>query len=155
MFRRTYPEEADIAFSALDCVVPGESVVYASSPLTTGKRLYKLLERYGATDRDALKAEVGPEAVRRLVWDPNVDEATAFARRLRDALDGCPLVITPAPLRAPGWSQQEYYDFWGDLLRSRTSAAYFNHEWQYSNGCAYEFAVAKEAGIPTFDRDCR
>jgi len=34
-------------------------------------------------------------------------------------------------------------------------AVYFNEGWEYSNGCVYEFSVAVEVGLPTFDCESR
>jgi hypothetical protein len=39
----------------------------------------------------------------------------------------------------------------GNVIRSRVKAVYFNEGWEYSNGCVYEFSVAAEVGLPTFD----
>ena len=37
------------------------------------------------------------------------------------------------------------------LIRTRVKAVYFNDRWQFSNGCTFEFAVACEHGLPTFN----
>ena len=60
--------------------------------------------------------------------------------------------MTPAPFSAPGWDQHEYLSFWDTLLRTRIRSVWFNRNWEFSNGCAFEFAVARDAGLPTFDR---
>jgi len=41
--------------------------------------------------------------------------------------------------------------FWETLLRTRVFRVFFNDNWQYSSGCVFEFAVAYDAGLPTFD----
>ena len=52
---------------------------------------------------------------------------------------------------APGWTQPEYLAFWETLLRTRIASVFFNENWQYSSGCVFEFAVALDDGLPTFD----
>jgi hypothetical protein len=148
---RTSTEEAGIALSALDCVLNGDKAAYASSDLTTGRRFYELLRESGARDAEGLRAQLGAEAYHRRLFEPNAEAANAFARRLGDLLGGRALVITPAPLSVPDWSQAEYLGFFATLIRTRVHAVYFNEGWEYSNGCTFEFVTAQEAGVPTFD----
>lgn len=149
--QRTYREEAEMARLALDCVLNGEKAVYASSELTTGPRLYRLAREHGVRDVRALREVLGEMGWRGLLWDPNVEEANAFARELRERLPGRPLVVTPAPFLAPGWSQEEYLALWESLIRTRFRAVYFSQDWELSTGCTFELAVARDAGLPTYD----
>jgi hypothetical protein len=150
-FTRHYREEVEMALSAVDSVLCREQAVYASTELTTGVRLYDELRRCGVLTAAAFKERVGREAYTSRVWDPNVTGALAFAERVRLTLDQRTPVITPAPFSAPGWSQPEYLAFWETLLRTRIKSAWFNRNWQFSNGCTFEFAVAADAGLPTMD----
>jgi hypothetical protein len=154
MFTRTYDEEVLIALSAFDAILNGEKAVYASSELTTGKRLNALYLQYGVRTTADLRRRVGEEVFRRLVWDPNVAEANAFARDLHRRLGG-EIAITPAPFVSPGWGQPEYLAFWETVIRTRIKAVYFSPDWEYSSGCAFELAVALEAGLPTYYADGR
>ncbi|NJL29733.1 MAG: hypothetical protein HC897_18520 [Thermoanaerobaculia bacterium] len=148
---RTYREEAAMARSAIDCVLNGEKAIYASSELTTGPRLYRLLRENGLKDARTLRREIGEERYLAELWHPNVAEANAFARELRERIPGRPLVITPAPYLAPGWSQAEYLAFWESLIRTRFKAVYFSDDWELSSGCSFELTVAVDAGLATFD----
>ena len=151
---RTYAQEVVIALSAFDSILNGEKAVYHSSELTTGKRLHALLREHGVRERRELKAKMGEEAFRRQVWDPNVAEANAFARELHHRLGG-EIVITPAPFVSPGWTQAEFLAFWETVIRTRCMSVDFSEDWEYSSGCAFEFAVALDAGLPTFYADGR
>lgn len=151
---RTYDEEVKIALSAIDTLLHGEKAVYASSELTTGRRLYSLFKEYGVESREELSATMGEDDYRSQIWDPYVAEAEELASRLRRHLGG-ELVLTPAPFVAPGWSQPEYLEFWETLIRTRLQAIYFSVDWEYSNGCTFEFAVAHDAGLPTFEESGR
>ncbi|HEX2095210.1 MAG TPA: hypothetical protein VHG28_22630 [Longimicrobiaceae bacterium] len=148
---RSYREEAAIIFSALDCILNGEKGIYASSELTTGRRAYGLFDEHGVRNGHELREKIGEDPHRSLILAPNIEAAADFARRLRERFGGTELVITPAPFEAPGWTQAEYLNFWETLVRTRTKAVYFNEAWQYSNGCTFEFVVARDAGVPTFD----
>jgi hypothetical protein len=148
---RTYREDAEMARLAIDSVLNGEKAVYASSELTTGPRLFQLFQEYGVRDIATLKVALGEEGWRMRLWNPNVAEANAFARELRDRLPGRPLTVTPAPFFAPGWNQEEYLAFWESLIRTRFREVHFSDDWEYSNGCTLEFAVAWDTGLPTFD----
>ena len=146
---RTFAQEKAIAFSALDCALNGEKAVYASTELTSGWRAYTLLDRHQAGSQQELRELLGEDPHRSQLLDRNMEEAGRFARRLRERLET--LVITPAPFEAPGWTQAEYLDFWEELIRTRVAAVWFNEAWEYSNGCTFEFAVARREGLPTFD----
>ncbi len=148
---RAYGEDAEMARLAIDCVLNGEKAVYASSELTTGPRLFQLFEEYGVRDIAALNAALGDDGWRKRLWDPNVAEANAFALELRDRIPGRPLTVTPAPFLAPGWSQPEYLALWESLIRTRFREVHFSDDWEYSNGCTFELAVAWDAGLPTYD----
>lgn len=154
-FTRLYREEVDISFSALDCVLNGEKAVYASTELTTGLRLYNAMREAGVKTVADLKQAKGKDWYSANIWDANVRAACEFAARVRANLLGKMLVITPAPFSAPGWTQPEYLAFWEQLIRTRISASWFNLNWQYSNGCTFEFAVSADAGVSVFDHEGR
>lgn len=149
---RTFAEELASALSAMDCVLNGEKAIYASSELTTGRRLYALMCEAGVRDRHELRRRLGEDGWKRRLWDPNFAEALELARGVR-ARSGGALVLTPAPYVATGWSQPEYLSLWETVVRTRIGRVVFGRDWQYSNGCAFEFAVAVDAGLPVFAED--
>ena len=150
-FTRLYREEVEMVFSGLDCALIREQAVYCSAELTTGARLYAALREHKLKTRTELREKMGKAWFNANLWEPNVNAAMEFAKSVRSALGGGTMVITPAPFEAPGWSQPEYWAFWERLLRTRIKSAWFNRNWQFSNGCAFEFAVAQDAGLPTLD----
>jgi hypothetical protein len=154
-FSRSYGEESALAFSAIDCVLNGEKGVYASTELTTGRRAQALLRELGGQRSSELRERLGVSEYQTRLWNPNVEGAMSFARQLHHSLGGNQIVITPAPFAAPGWNQSEYLAFWENLIRTRIKAVYFNDGWEFSNGCAFEFAVAQDAGLPTFNAACQ
>lgn len=149
---RTYGEELETMLSAFDCVLNGAKALYASSELTTGKRLYDLMLEAGVRTPEDLRAKLGEEEYQRRLWAPNFAEALDFARQVRERCAGR-LVLTPAPFVAQGWSQAEYLASWETLIRTRVEELYFGPGWEYSNGCVFEFSVAWDQGLPTRDAD--
>jgi hypothetical protein len=147
---RTYGDEIASALSAFDCSLNGRKALYASSELTTGRRLFELMKEVGVLTPEELRTRIGDAEYRRRLWDPNLAEALDFARQVRD-LTGRDLVLTPGPFIAPGWNQEEYLALWETVIRTRIEALYFGPDWEYSNGCAFEFSVARDQGLPTFD----
>jgi len=150
-FSRSYYEEAALALSAIDCVLNGEKAIYASSELTTGRRVQAVLREIGAPSSNRLRERLGASDYNARVWTPNIESATTFARHLREVAGGGPPVLTPAPFSAPDWNQQEYLAFWEELIRTRAAGIAFNAGWEFSSGCTFEYLVAGSAGLPTWD----
>ncbi len=130
--------------ATLAAVLPGRSSVYASAPITSGKRFVDFCE----TDRDL--ASDDPEAYRERVIEPNLEEARSFAAAVRSKYGN--RVIDPSRLPLlNGWSQAHYYSLWAEVVRLHTAVAIFVDGWEYSAGCTYEFLVAAAFSIPTCD----
>jgi len=150
-FTRHYQEEVDMVFSGIDCVLNGELAIYCSSELTTGLRLYESMREHGLKTASELKEKMGKAWFEAHIFQANVRSAKKFAESVRANLNNSTLVITPAPFTAPEWSQSEYLAFWETLIRTRIEAVWFNQNWEFSNGCTFELAVALDADVPTFD----
>jgi len=150
-FTRPYHEEVAMAFSAIDCVLNHEKAVYCSCELTTGKRLYKALADHGLKTAAELKQKMGAAWFDEHIFKANAHAASEFAKDVRKSLKDKTLIVTPAPFTAKGWSQPEYLGFWETLIRTRIKAVWFNLNWEFSNGCTFELAVACEAGVSIFN----
>jgi hypothetical protein len=150
-FTQRYRGEMEMIFSAMDCILHRGHVIYGSSELTTGLRLYEELHKRKLKTRDELKKQMGESWYQAQIFDTNVRLANEFAETVRSSLRDSTIVITPAPFTAPGWSQPEYLAFWEELIRTRIKSVWFNLNWEFSNGCTFEFAVALDAGLPTLD----
>jgi hypothetical protein len=152
-FARSYRDEVKMVFSAVDCLLHRDNVIYCSSELSSGLRLYDALRQHSVKTAAELKKQLGDAWYQANIWDVNERSGKEFADAVRAAFPDRTIAITPAPFSAPGWSQPEYLYFWEMLLRERVKSVWFNLNWQFSNGCTFEFAVAHDAGLPTFDRD--
>jgi uncharacterized membrane protein len=151
-FTRHYREEVDMVFSAIDCVLNGERAIYCSSELTTGIRLYEVLREHHLKTAAELKKLMGQPWFDANIFQANMHSACEFAKSVRANVPDKTMIITPAPFNAPEWTQPEYLGFWESLIRTRVKAVWFNQNWEFSNGCTFEFAVAFDAGIPTYDQ---
>jgi hypothetical protein len=61
------------------------------------------------------------------------------------------LIVNPMLLKMQGWEQKDYHYFWGEVIRRHAEKVIFFPGWEYSNGCTYEFLVAKRHNIGTYD----
>jgi hypothetical protein len=150
-FTRLHQEEIDMVFSGIDCVLNDEKAIYCSSELTSGARLYDALRKNKVKTPAELKEKLGKAWWSENIFDANVKLGKEFAQCVRDSLNDKTMVITPGPFLARDWSQPEYLFFWETLLRTRIKSSWFARNWQFSNGCTFEFAVSCDADVPTFD----
>jgi hypothetical protein len=135
----------------MDCVLNEKKAVYCSSELTSGLRAFNEMRSHGVKSSAELKEELGREWFQKNIFDPNADSTNEFAAAIRRAQKGQTLVITPAPLFIQGWEQPDYNGFWEELIHTRVESVRFNKNWQFSNGCTFEFLAAQEAKIHTLD----
>ncbi len=114
---------------------------YLSVPITTG-RAY--LEYHAAAAQGAAGSVDGREIAR----SDNERRAIATAQRLRGKLPGT--VIDPSRVAISRWKQDDYHIFWVEVIKRYTETIYFLDGWQYSDGCAIEFATAVSLGLPIY-----
>jgi hypothetical protein len=145
------PDQHSIILSMADCFVQGRKAVYCSSELTTGIRLYTACLNNSTTDRYQLTDKLGKEWLRDNVFVLNEREANEFASHIQRKLNRT--TISPACLFVPEWGQHDYLSFWETLIKTRICEVWFNENWQYSNGCTFEFSAALACGLPIFDHN--
>lgn len=143
------PDQSSILSSMVDCFVKGTKAFYCSSELTTGIRLYTACLSHDVTDRYALTNKLGKEWLRDNVFVVNEQAANSFALSIEQNQNHT--TISPACLFVPEWGQHDYLSFWETLITTRISEVWFNDNWQYSNGCTFEFIAAREADLPCYD----
>jgi hypothetical protein len=146
-------DEIEMLLSAFDCMLSGDSGVYCSSDVTTGRRLYfEIYEQHGVRSDAELKDRLGREGHRRLMArliEDNIARGVEFTDALR--LRGLTNLINPGPLHARGFEQEHYHYLWECVIVRKVREGYFNEGWEYSNGCTLEYAICRRKGIPTLD----
>lgn len=148
-------DEIKMSMSAFDCMLPDDAGIYCSSDITTGKKFYyEVLKPHGVRSEDELKEKLGAEEFKRIQTELiqfNVARGLEFAVKLRER--GLINVVTPGPYFAKGFDQQHYLYLWELFIIKKIYEVRFNFDWQYSNGCTLEYAIAARKGIPRLDHE--
>lgn len=115
---------------------------YLTMPITTGKRFYDILDRYGARTVEELEQK-RPGALREEIILPNIEAGRLLAEGIR-AHEDVPALIVPGVFeaRSQRWTQDEYMVLWLRVITSTIRELYLSPDWEYSNGGAVEFARA-------------
>jgi hypothetical protein len=131
--------------SLVECFgIDRDRVIYVSTPITTGRRYYD----WRRTVAGLSEADPNFEALhQRNVEDPNRASAHELVLALRRTVG--PTVIDPTALDVVGWEQEDYHNFWVWLVEGYIGTVVFNDGWEYSTGCAREYAAAVRAGATT------
>lgn len=148
-------DEINMSMSAFDCMLPDDAGIYCSSDITTGKKFYyEILKKYEVRSEEELKEKVGAEEFKRVqtnLIQSNVARGSEFAEKLRER--GLINVVTPGPYFAKGFDQQHYLYLWEVFIIRKIYEVRFNYDWEYSNGCTLEYAIAARKGIPRLDHE--
>jgi len=148
-------DEIKMSMSAFDCMLPDDAGIYCSSDITTGKRFYyEVLKPRSVRSEDELREKLGLEEFKRVQTDLiqfNVTRGIEFAEKLRGR--GLINVVTPGPYFAKGFDQQHYLYLWEWFIIKKIYEVRFNFDWEYSNGCTLEYAIAARKGIPRLDHE--
>jgi hypothetical protein len=148
-------DEINMTMSAFDCVLPDDAGIYCSSDITTGKKFYySVLTQYGVMSEAELKEKLGPEEFKRVQTEliqSNVARGVEFCEKLRER--GLVNIVSPGPYFARGFDQQHYLYLWEWFIIKKVYEVRFNYDWQYSNGCTFEYAIAARKGIPRLDHE--
>ncbi|HEV7681365.1 MAG TPA: hypothetical protein VGO68_04540 [Pyrinomonadaceae bacterium] len=146
-------DEINMSMSAFDCMLPDDAGIYCSSDITTGKKFYyEVLKKYEVKSEDELKEKLGADEFKRVQTDliqSNVARGSQFAEKLRER--GLINVVTPGPYFAKGFDQQHYLYLWEVFIIRKIYEVRFNYDWEYSNGCTLEYAIAAKKGVPRLD----
>jgi hypothetical protein len=141
----------DMMLEVYKSVFDDTDVFYCSAPITSGKRYIDWLERIGKcfVNIDGAHKDYHESHLREVI-EPNRMHAHQIIQELRKQTGK--VVVNPTALPSfPGWTQRDWHSFWGNVIDRYVTTAFFINDWQYSNGCVYEFWVAQRKGIPTFD----
>src|ERR1041385_7438086 len=148
-------DEIKMSMSAFDCVLPDDAGIYCSSDITTGRRFYyEVLKQYECRSDEDLRAKLGEDEFKRVQTEliqANVARGVEFAEKLRER--GLVNIVTPGPFFARGFDQQHYLYLWEWFIIKKVYQVRFNYDWEFSNGCTLEYAIAARKGIPRLDHE--
>ena len=117
---------------------------YASSPTSTGRRLYSYFKKYGATSVKELEKKTKRNFFRESVMNENIKEGELFGKYLQKK--GFNRVIVPGIFFAEGWTQEHYISLWERVIVDCSDEVIFNKYWEYSDGCVQEFWIGLREG---------
>lgn len=136
--------------SLLKCVLGSSKASYISVPVTTGERFLSWYELTGKGISEKSRYNDLHEAQ---VIQENIKEAKNRIEELRGRIHNA--VIEPMSLVVQNWSQNDYYEFWTEVINRHIKDAYFFPGWYLSKGCAVEFLYCKQKDIPVYDYEGR
>jgi hypothetical protein len=94
-----------------------------------------------------VRSGASADASRERAIQENIDDLLATAKQLRRQRGE--IIVEPASLHLPEWSQPEYHRLWEELIERHARLVIFMPGWEYSVGCALEFAHASAHDIRT------
>lgn len=135
---------AEAMLAALRTVLVDREAVYVSSPITTGPRYLRWLQRTGGSSVDRESIQFKEHVVA-----PNLATASRVIRQARDSyFPGRPVIDPTALGDRPDWEQHRYHSFWLSVIREFVGTVLFIDGWEYSTGCTLEYIEAVSADIP-------
>ncbi len=142
----------DMMLMVYASVINGNYAVYCSAPITTGRRYFDWLKKIEQSFLDIDNTDIRyRESHFQEVIEPNRAHAQNIINEIRKK---SLIVIDPTALdNIDGWTQEDWYYFWGKVIERYADNVLFIDGWQYSNGCVTEFWVACTKQIPVLDEN--
>jgi hypothetical protein len=122
--------------------------IYLSAPLSSGIQFLNWYSKVGQNLKDNPAAYQAAHSAE--VLTANKDRARAVADELRGREPGTE-VIDPTAFAFPGWTQDDYRCFWGQIISRHAGRVFFLDGWESSIGCVHEFRIATINGLPTLN----
>jgi len=149
---RRLPSEAEGHLAQLTQETRGQDVAYLSTPITTGPR-YLAWKRQHRDDPVASRVTAERE-LKAEVMAQNLQAVEPLRARIRRHWPQV-VLIDPTRFEEAGWQQGDYHRYWIEVIDRFPSRVVFADGWQYSTGCALEYAFAVEKRLDLKDADLR
>ncbi len=130
--------------SMVHAVRSNHPTVYASSPTSTGKRMYDYFRTYRVISVPQLIKKTNRNFYLHHVMHVNIQEGIDFGLHLQTK--GVEKIIVPGIFFAEGWTQDHYISLWERVINDEVDEIIFNHNWEYSDGCVQELLIGLRAG---------
>lgn len=120
--------------------------IYLSAPITTGTNFLEWYFTKGSfiADKNEYKKAHYKDIIK-----PNTDKILKFHQELSLKTDSP--IIEPASFEMPGWSQDDYLNYWGEVINRCVIKIVFMDGWCYSKGCVFEYYTGLKKGIVLVD----
>lgn len=130
------------------CVGGRRGVVYVTVAITSGYRLFQLLDELGCNDAELKTTH--PERFEAEVFRPNMDDAESWAEQARNSFAGR-VVLDPSRMVMPGWSQADYNGLWESIIDEFVDIVVATPRWAFSRGARKEIEKAIRTGRQVVD----
>ena len=115
-----------------------------SAPITSGKRLLDL-------NKNSLDIEEEGTLLLEIIKH-NRAHARTVKKRIKHSLDG--IIVDPTLVEdIDEWEQDDYRYLWAQVIKKYANTVVCINDWNYSNGCAYEFLIAKQLRLRVINED--
>lgn len=140
--RTKHQRDVQVILEFLASVACEQETIYMSAPITSGKRLLEFKQNGSKSSR---QADLATQII-----SHNRLYAKTVAQKIRTKLDV--IIIDPTVVGdIDGWTQDDYRFLWAKVIERYVKTVISIDDWNYSNGCAYEFLVAKQLNLKTLD----
>ena len=144
--RISQPEFTRLYVQETQKILGGRPMTYVSTPITGGRKKYDFLSQKGVLDKGQLDSQSKQEFVSRVIQS-NTDRVFHVAEALRQE-PGHEVVMDPAEITIPEWSQAQYSAHWDAVVQHLASRIVLVPDWHLSQGCVLELNRALSKGIP-------
>lgn len=140
-------------FESLKNLFNGNEITYVSTPINTGEKFISWYSSVGKTMVENSK-EYNEEKYRSII-EPNMRSAKEYIKEFRRTNNKVVIDPTTFEDKTLKWSQDDFYNFWSDVIKELVSEIIFLDGWEYSIGCCYELLSAVEKKINMYSQDLR
>lgn len=134
-------EDFEQYFAIYDSIRTKAIKLYVSTPVSTGKIYYEWLKSNPDLIKDTKKYK---DSHIKNVIIKNIKNAQIVINNMLTG-KGEPIIIDPTKIEVKkhDWIQDDFFYFWGTVIKRYVDFLYFNDGWEYSNGCVYEMYIAQ------------
>lgn len=147
--RSTHNSEIEILLTFLQSVISERNAIYVSSPITSGRRYIDWVKQHPINNNFSGDNQ-NPEFIRNVI-EKNLEHAKSVIQKMRSVFSGDVLIDPTAVPDIQDWKQDDYRYAWGRIIERYVKIIVCSDDWQFSSGCAYEYLVARRAGIQIID----
>lgn len=138
-------------FESLKNLFNGNEITYVSTPINTGEKFISWYNVYGKTMVENCKEY--DEEKHKNVIEPNMRSSKEYIRKLRKITNKVIIDPTTFEDKTLKWSQDDFYSFWGNVIKELVNEVIFLDGWEYSIGCCHELLSAIENKINIYSQD--
>lgn len=141
-----HKRDVEVILEFLASVASEQETIYMSAPITSGKRLIEFKENGNYSfPKSSYHSDLSIQII-----SHNRIHAKTVAQKIRNEFDV--VIIDPTLVGdIEGWTQDDYRFLWAKVIERYVKTVISIDDWNYSNGCAYEFLVAKQLNLKTLD----